>query len=105
MRFEESQQNIAEWHDTKKRVVDAGVALLRSRGFNGTSVDDICAAASVTKGGFFHYFKNKEELAQAAISRFNQGKIKEYEEAAFRKLADPLDRVFGRMDFVRDSIG
>ncbi|HEY6227743.1 MAG TPA: TetR/AcrR family transcriptional regulator [Verrucomicrobiae bacterium] len=97
--------NIDAWHDTKKRLVDAGVTLIRARGFNATSLDDICAAAGVTKGGFFHYFNSKDDLAKAAIARFNQGKIHEYENAPFRKHADPLDRVFGRLDFVKSSIG
>jgi TetR/AcrR family transcriptional repressor of nem operon len=101
----QNENNIDAWHDTKKRLVDAGVTLIRARGFNATSLDDICAAAGVTKGGFFHYFKSKDDLAKAAIARFNQGKIHEYENAPFRKHADPLDRVFGRLDFVQSSIG
>ena len=31
--------------------------------------------------------------------------MKSYEDAPFRKLADPLDRVFGRLDFVKASVG
>jgi TetR/AcrR family transcriptional repressor of nem operon len=31
--------------------------------------------------------------------------MKSYEDAPFRKLADPLDRVFGRLDFVNASVG
>jgi TetR/AcrR family transcriptional repressor of nem operon len=69
---------------TKRKLLDAGVRLMRAKGFNGTSVDDICVAAGVTKGGFFHYFNSKE--------------------APFRKLPDPLDRVFGRLDFAKESM-
>lgn len=78
---------------------------MRARGFNATTVDDICAEAGVTKGGFFHYFKSKEELAKAAVVRFSDGKSEDGEEAAFRKLADPLARVYGRMDFIKESVG
>ena len=49
----------AELPETKRKLVDAGVTLMRSQGYNATTVDDICASASVTKGGFFHYFKCK----------------------------------------------
>jgi TetR/AcrR family transcriptional repressor of nem operon len=85
--------------------VDAGVSLMRKQGFNATTVDDICSAAGVTKGGFFHYFKSKEDLAKAAVVRFRDGKRQDFDNAAFRKLADPLDRVFGRLDFARESSG
>jgi len=58
--------------ETKRKLVDAGVNLMRRRGFNATTVDDICAAAGVTKGAFFHYFKSKDDLATAAVIRFHE---------------------------------
>ena len=79
--------------------------LMRQRGFTATTVDDICAEAQVTKGGFFHYFKSKDEIAKAAVERFHEGKLKDFQDAPFRKLADPLDRVFGRLDFAKKSSG
>jgi TetR/AcrR family transcriptional repressor of nem operon len=91
--------------ETKRKLVDAGVKLMRARGFNATTVDDICSAAGVTKGGFFHYFKSKEEIAKAAVTRFREEKAKDFQDAPFRKLADPLDRVFGRLDFAKQSSG
>src|SRR6267154_897877 len=91
--------------ETKRKLVDAGVALMRQRGFSATTVDDICAEAGVTKGGFFHYFKSKDDLASAALVRFHELKAKHYADAPFRKLADPLDRVFGRLDFAKEASG
>jgi len=91
--------------ETKGKLVDAGVNLMRNRGFNATTVDDICAAAGVTKGGFFHYFKSKADLATAAVIRFHELKSKQFAEAPFRRLADPLDRVFGRLDFAKEASG
>jgi TetR/AcrR family transcriptional repressor of nem operon len=95
----------AELPETKRKLVDAGVTLMRSQGYNATTVDDICAAAGVTKGGFFHYFKSKEEIAKAAVTRFREGKAQDFQNAAFRKLADPLDRIYARLDFVKESYG
>ena len=94
-----------EASETKRKLVEAGVELMRSRGYNATTVDEICAAAGVTKGGFFHYFKSKDEVAKAALAHFHEGKVREYEEAPFRKLADPLDRILGRLDYVEASTG
>jgi len=94
-----------ELPETKRKLVDAGVNLMRSRGFNATTVDDVCAAAGVTKGGFFHYFKNKEDLATAAVVRFHELKVKQFAEAPFRRLPDALDRVFGLLDFAKEASG
>jgi len=91
--------------ETKRKLVDAGVALMRKQGFNATTVDNICSAAGVTKGSFFHYFKSKQEVAEAAITSFREGKIRDYANAPFRKLADPLDRIFGRLDFAIEASG
>lgn len=77
---------------------------MRARGFNATSVDDICSATGVTKGGFFHYFKSKEEVAKAAAVEFAESRANIFQTAPFNKLADPLDRVFGRLDFAIESI-
>jgi TetR/AcrR family transcriptional repressor of nem operon len=100
-----SPSNTIERSGTKLKLVDAAVVLMRQKGFTATTVDDICAEARTTKGGFFHYFKSKEEIAKAAAARFREGKAKDFQEAPFRKLADPLDRVFGRLDFVKKASG
>jgi TetR/AcrR family transcriptional repressor of nem operon len=94
-----------EWPETKRKLVDASASLIRARGFNATTLDEICAAAGVTKGGFFHYFKSKNAIAKAALARFGDEREEVYRNAPFRKLADPLDRVFGRLDFVTESYG
>lgn len=77
---------------------------MRAHGYNATTVDDVCREAGVTKGGFFHYFKSKDDIAKAAVTYFHERKVKDYEEAPFRKLPDPLDRVFGRLDYVKGAI-
>ena len=94
-----------EMPETKRKLVDAGVLLMRAQGFHATSLDEICSAAGVTKGGFFHYFKSKDELAQAALSRFQEGRMMTFADAPFRKLSDPLARILGRLDFVEESSG
>jgi TetR/AcrR family transcriptional regulator, transcriptional repressor for nem operon len=91
--------------ETKRKLVNAGVKLMRARGYNATTVDEICADAGVTKGGFFHYFKSKDDIARTALTHFYEDRMKTYKDAPFRKLADPLDRVFGRLDFVKTSVG
>jgi len=91
--------------ETRRKLVDAGVKLMRAHGYNATTVDQICAEAGVTKGGFFHYFKSKDDIAQAAVTHFFEQRTESYEAAGFRKMADPLDRVFGRLDYVQENSG
>lgn len=48
---------------TRDRVLAAALELFLAAGVEATSVADICRAASVSNGSFFHHFPNKEELA------------------------------------------
>lgn len=83
---------------TRSRLLDAALEVIRTKGYAGTSVDDICAAAGVTKGSFFHHFESKEALALAAVTHFGVMAASLFEAGAYRSLADPLDRVLGYID-------
>jgi len=45
---------------TKADLTEAALELFRTRGFRATSVDDIAAAAGVSRSTFFRYFGSKE---------------------------------------------
>jgi hypothetical protein len=49
----------AESRNARDRLLNAAVCIVRQKGYHATSVDELCAAANVTKGAFFHHFKSK----------------------------------------------
>ena len=85
--------------ETRARLLDAARDVIRAKGYAGSTVDDICAAAGVTKGSFFHYFDSKEELGVAAIERFGAMAATLFGNAPYRAKSDPRDRVLGYVDF------
>ena len=85
---------------TKQKLLDAAVGLMLCKGFKATTVDEICSCAGVTKGSFFHYFDGKEEITRATAKHFHESQQRMFDGASFRSLADPLDRVHGRLDFL-----
>jgi TetR/AcrR family transcriptional repressor of nem operon len=89
--------------EARTRLLDAAVDVIRAQGYSATTVDDICAQAKLTKGGFFHHFRSKEECAVAAATHFAARAATLFEAAPFRMLADPLERVLAYVDF-RKSI-
>jgi AcrR family transcriptional regulator len=48
--------------DTRARIVEGAYRLFRRQGYNRVSMDDIAAAASVTKRTLYHHFTSKDEL-------------------------------------------
>ena len=52
---------------SRERIVERAADLFAERGIAGTSVDEVLAAAKAGKGQFYHYFRNRDELAAAAV--------------------------------------
>lgn len=87
---------------SKEKLLDAAEELMLAKGFEATSVDEICAAARLTKGSFFHYFETKEVLAKAALERFCQRQQERMRSAPFHQKRDPLARLEGLFDFMAE---
>jgi TetR/AcrR family transcriptional regulator, transcriptional repressor for nem operon len=86
-------------HESKTRLLDAALHLIRAKGYAGTSVDDICKQAGVTKGSFFHHFKTKDELALATVTHFSEMADGLFASAPYQAEQDPLARLLGYVDF------
>lgn len=85
--------------DSRIKLLDAAITLIRTKGYEGTRVDDLCAAAGVSKGSFFHHFKTKEELAFAAAQRFADLAGGLFASAPFHNAATPRARLLGYVEF------
>lgn len=53
-----------------KAMLEKGMDILWSNGYNGTSVNDIVAAADVPKGSFYYYFESKDDFVIKALDRY-----------------------------------
>jgi len=56
--------------DTKSRLLLSGEKLFSQKGYDATSISDICEMAGVSKGAFFHYFPNKEVFFLEILDRW-----------------------------------
>jgi TetR/AcrR family transcriptional repressor of nem operon len=90
---QESREN------ARVKLLDAALAVIRAQGYSATTVDDICLAAGVSKGAFFHHFKTKEDLAVAAAAYWSQVTGDLFAAAPYRSLADPVERLLGYVEF------
>lgn len=55
---------------TRERVLDLAEAAVLQKGFGATTLEELIAAAGITKSGFFYHFRDKNDLAQALLRRY-----------------------------------
>ncbi|WP_205914615.1 TetR/AcrR family transcriptional regulator [Rhodobacter sp. SY28-1] len=91
--------------EARARLIEAARSLVRHRGFAATSVDELCAAAGVTKGAFFHHFPSKEALGVALVDDWTAMTGAMFAAHPYNTKADPLDRVFAYIDLRRELLG
>lgn len=54
---------------TGARIVDEAARLFRRHGYDGVGIEQIMAAARLTRGGFYAHFRSKEDLFAAVMER------------------------------------
>jgi len=89
----------------RARLLVAAVDLIRTKGYNATTVDDLCATAGVTKGAFFHHFDSKEHLAVEAADHWSITTSTLFAAADYHRLTTPKQRVLGYIDLRASLIG
>jgi TetR/AcrR family transcriptional regulator, transcriptional repressor for nem operon len=90
---------IQSHHSSKTKLLNAALNVIRTKGYAATTVDDICHAASVTKGSFFHHFKSKDDLALSAAAHWGEMTEGFFASAPYHQSQDPLERILGYVDF------
>lgn len=98
MAMSPSSPNTASATPARTRLLDAALQVIRTKGYHATTVDEICAAAGVTKGSFFHHFKGKEDLAVMATHHWTDGTGALFAGADYHRLPTARERVLGYID-------
>ncbi|HVC59501.1 MAG TPA: TetR/AcrR family transcriptional regulator [Acetobacteraceae bacterium] len=86
-------------HESKARLLNAALHVVRAKGYAASTVDDICAEGGVTKGSFFHHFKSKDDLALSAAAYWGEMTEGFFAAASYHHSKDPLERLLGYVDF------
>ncbi len=89
---------------SREKLLEAAFGLIRAQGYAATTVDQLCAAAGVTKGAFFHHFRSKDDLAVAAADHWSAVTGAFFAAAPYHAHPDPLDRVLGYLAFRREIL-
>ena len=79
--------------DTKTRILATARELFHGRSYADVGIKEICDAASVQKGSFYHFFPSKRDLALAVVDDMADDWAHGFVAEAFDRNLPPLDRL------------
>lgn len=80
-------------------LLEKGIEILWSKGYNATSVNDIVKAAGIPKGSFYFYFESKEDFTVKAIEKYFDYNYRKITEILEDDDLSPKQRLFALYDF------
>lgn len=92
---------------TRERLMDAAYEAILTKGFSGTSIDELVEAAGIKKGGFFYHFRDKGDLARQLLTRFleeDEAVMDEMTARAYAASDDPLERFLNFLELYAEAM-
>jgi AcrR family transcriptional regulator len=93
---------------TRTKLLTVAQSIILRKGFTAMTLDALCESTEVTKGSFFHHFKNKEELGEAVLKQFWDEVQSRQEKSSYQSISDPLEKMLSyiesTIDFYTDPI-
>jgi TetR/AcrR family transcriptional regulator, transcriptional repressor for nem operon len=88
---------------TRRVIVERAAPVFNTRGYFGTSMNELVRETELEKGGIYNHFGSKEELAVAAFE-YSSGVVRERFEAAIAENEGVLERLFAIIDVLGSMV-
>lgn len=104
MEQEYLQRRKLQAQETQRKILSSALFLMRERGFDKVSIRDICKAAGITTGAFYHHFPSKEALLEQGFAPLDDYMRRAMEGHDGEAPADRLWRILASYaQFMEDS--
>ncbi len=93
--------------ETRRKIITMAGRLFRKHGYEGVGIDQIMAAADLTRGGFYGYFKSKKDLFTAVMDSehdFNRKMSTRSGESRDALIAEAKEIVEGYLDIKNRTV-
>src|SRR5580693_8316393 len=93
---------------TREKVLQAAGRLFALKGYHDAKLEEVLDTAKVSKGAFFHQFRDREDLGFAVLD-WHMDRRRQLLDAIEQELpparqTDPLQRVFRRLDAIQEMV-
>lgn len=85
-------------HDTKVKLIQVGMALISTQGYNATGISAVLKQAGVPKGSFYHHFESKEDFGLAIVESFAQRFLARLDVYLSDQSLSPINRLRGFLE-------
>lgn len=87
---------ITKEHDERRNeILDIAEKLFHIKGYDKCTINDILKEVGIAKGTFYHYFKSKEEVLDAIVSRYKDVVITKVNEVANNDVITLQEKLMG----------
>lgn len=87
---------ITKEHDERRsEILDIAEKLFHIKGYDKCTINDILKEVGIAKGTFYHYFKSKEEVLDAIVSRYKDVVITKVNEVANNDVITLEEKLMG----------
>jgi AcrR family transcriptional regulator len=86
----------------RAELIDCAQALFLTRGYERTTINDVIAAAGLSKGAFYHHFRSKEDMLEAIADRFARESVGFTRDLQADGSLDALERLNRLLSLGRD---
>jgi AcrR family transcriptional regulator len=87
---------ITKEHDERRNeILDVTEKLFHIKGYDKCTINDILKEVGIAKGTFYHYFKSKEEVLDAIVSRYKDVVITKVNEVANNDVITLEEKLMG----------
>jgi TetR/AcrR family transcriptional repressor of nem operon len=90
-------------HSTKQRLIDAGLRLLLTQGYNSLGIQALLDATDTPKGSFYHHFKDKEDFALQVLDTYMTGVHAGLDACLLDQSLPPLSRIRQFFEMTQES--
>jgi TetR/AcrR family transcriptional repressor of nem operon len=90
-------------HETKQRLIAAGLRLMLERGYSAVGIQELLHETGVPKGSFYHHFATKEEFALQVIDAYQTNVHLLLDATLGDRSRPPLARVRDFFEGVREA--